>query len=38
MRLFTQTHALKDLTIHELAKARPVYWLERVAAEAAREI
>jgi glycerate kinase len=33
--LFTQTHALTDLTTLELAKARPVYWLERLAAEAA---
>lgn len=36
--LFTQTHALTDLTTLEQAKARPVYWLERGAAEAAREI
>ena len=34
-RLFTQTHALTDLTTLEPAKARPAYWLERVAAEAA---
>jgi glycerate kinase len=36
--LFTQTHALTDLTTLEQAKARPTYWLERVAAAAAREI
>jgi glycerate kinase len=36
--LFTQTHAMTDLTTLEMAKARPAYWLERLAAEAAREI
>jgi glycerate kinase len=34
-RLFTQMHALTDLTTLELAKERPVYWLERVAEKAA---
>lgn len=37
-RLFTQTLALTDLTTIKLAKARPVYWLERLAAEAAGKI
>jgi glycerate kinase len=37
-RLFTQTHAMTELTILEQAEARPAYWLERVAAEAAREM
>ena len=36
--LFTQTHAMADLTTLEQAKTRPAYWLERVAEEAAREI
>lgn len=36
--LFTQTHALTDLTTLELAQARPAYGLERVAAAAAKEI
>ena len=36
--LFTQTHAMMDLTTLEQAKARPAYWLARVAAAAAREI
>ena len=35
---FTQTHALTDLTTLQRAKARPAYWLERAATEAAREI
>jgi glycerate 2-kinase len=33
--LFTQTHALTDLTTIKQAKARPTFWLERLAAEAA---
>jgi glycerate 2-kinase len=34
-RLFARMHALTDLTTLEQAKARPAYWLERSAAEAA---
>jgi glycerate kinase len=33
--LFTQTHALTDLTTLEQAQAQPAYWLERLAAAAA---
>ena len=36
--LFTQTHALTDLTTVEQAKAQPVYWLIRVAEKAGMEI
>jgi glycerate kinase len=35
-RLFTQTHALTQLTTVEQAKAEPAYWLERLATRVAR--
>src|ERR1017187_3410587 len=35
--LFTQTHAMTNLTTLELANAKPAYWLERLAEAAARE-
>jgi glycerate kinase len=35
-RLFTRTHALTELTAVGEAKANPAYWLERLAARAAR--
>ncbi len=35
---FTQSHALTDLTTLEQAKARPAFWLERLAKAAAEEI
>jgi len=35
-RLFTQTHALTQLTAVEQAKAKPAYWLERLATRVAR--
>jgi glycerate kinase len=37
-RLFTQTQAMTNLTTLEPAKAKSAYWLERMAAEAAREM
>ena len=35
--VFTETHALTELTSVERAKARPAYWLERLAASSAKE-
>lgn len=35
-RLFTQTHALTQLTAVKQAKAKPAYWLERLATRVAR--
>ncbi|MGD0017536.1 MAG: glycerate kinase, partial [Verrucomicrobiia bacterium] len=35
-KLFTQTHALTELTSVKHAKANPSYWLERLAARVAR--
>jgi glycerate kinase len=37
-RLFSRIHTLMDLTTLKAAKARPAYWLERLAMEAARGI
>jgi glycerate kinase len=35
-RLYTRIHTIMELTTLKSAKARPAYWLERAAAEAAR--
>lgn len=35
-KAFTRTHALRDLTTIQEAKAQPAYWLERLAAAAAQ--